>query len=625
MFYSPRCRTHLLPVLQKGEAVLRKITTLGWSLQTRMQLLLLGFCLVLLLISGYLVRFYLQAEFQGVFIEQQRGQVNQQVLRIRNDLAERQAVLEAHAPFLHDGKKLRPLEQLQKHLHTAWLSGHFNDFSLINPAGVMLLDVPRIPGRVGTDYSDRPFVQQVIQEKNTVISPAMLGRVTGVSYYFIATPLLDDKQQLLGILVGNTSLEGSPLFRQLRKELQGIKGELMIIDRVNRVYITATDAEKILQPLPRQGEDPVMDAILAGHDAGRVVDQQRRAWLYVCSDYPEMQWSVIKLAPESEVFAPVNGLLGRYSLILLIIFTSITLLGALLLGRLLRPVRLAITQIQQAVDHREVLAPLEVQGNSEIAQLFEAFNRLQLWRDEQERVKDELISVVSHELRTPLTSILGALSLVTAGSMQQHPEQQASLLQMAERNAKRLSLLVNDLLDLASLSKGQLRLDMQCQAVQPLLQQVVTDFLPFARDHKGISICLDQPTKPLLVMVDAARFNQVMTNLLSNAVKFSPRNTAVQVLVTRVKNKVRITVTDQGEGIPLAFQSRIFERFAQADSSEGRRAGGTGLGLAITRELLTAMNGRIGFSSMPGSGSCFFLELPRMDPGCQEMEKVADE
>lgn len=590
-----------------------------------MQLMLLGFCVVLLLASGYLVRFYLQEEFQSIFIEQQREQVGQQMLRIRNDLLERQAVLEAHAPFLHDGKALLPLDQLQKHLHTAWLSGRFNDFGLLDAEGTLLADYPNVPARLGANYRDRAFIQQAIAEKKTVISPAMMGRTTGIPYYFIATPLLDENQQLLGILVGNSSLAAAPLFKQLRKEIATTQGQLLIIDRPNRVYIAATDADKILQPLPHSGEDPVLDAILTGHDSGRVVDQQQRAWLYVSSDYPEMQWSVIKLAPESEVFAPVDGLLGRYSLILLAIFISITLMGAMLLRRLLRPVRQAIVQIQQAVERREVLAPLATSGDNEISQLFEAFNRLQLWRDEQARIKDELISVVSHELRTPLTSILGALSLVAGGSMQQHPEQQTTLLQMAERNAKRLSLLVNDLLDLASLNKGQLRLDMQCQAIQPLLQQVMEDFSPFAREHKDISIRLEQPAKPLLVMVDATRLNQVMTNLLSNAIKFSPRNTAVQVLVTRAKDKVRITVTDQGEGIPLAFQSRIFERFAQADSSEGRRAGGTGLGLAITRELLTAMNGRIGFSSMPGSGSCFFLELPRMDSSCQAMDEVSHE
>ncbi|MBE0508810.1 MAG: sensor histidine kinase [Marinospirillum sp.] len=604
---------------------MKKNLPLHWNLQTRMQLLLLGFCVVLLLVSGYLARFYLQAEFQGIFIEQQRGLVSQQVLRIRNDLLERQTVLEAHAPFLHDGKALLSLDQLQKHLHTAWLSGRFNDFGLLDAEATMLVDYPNVPARLGANYSDRAFIQQAIAEKKTVISPAMIGRTTGIPYYFIATPLLDENQQLLGILVGNSSLAAAPLFKQLRKEIAATQGQLLIIDRPNRVYIAATDANKILQPLPRKGEDPVLDAILTGHDSGRVVDQQQRAWLYVSSDYPEMQWSVIKLAPESEVFAPVDGLLGRYTLILLVIFASITLLGAMLLHRVLRPVRQAIAQIQQAVSRREVLAPLEITGDNEISQLFEAFNRLQLWRDEQARVKDELVAVVSHELRTPLTSIVGALSLVSSGSMQQYPDQQASLLQIAERNAKRLSLLVNDLLDLASLNKGQLRLDMKCQALQPLLEQLVADFSPFARDQKGIKIRLEQPAKPLLLMVDAARLNQVMTNLLSNAVKFSPRNTQVQVLVTRAKDKVRITVTDQGEGIPLAFQSRIFERFAQADSSEGLRAGGTGLGLAITRELLTAMNGRIGFSSLPGSGSCFFLELPRMDTSCNEMDEVSHE
>jgi signal transduction histidine kinase len=110
--------------------------------------------------------------------------------------------------------------------------------------------------------------------------------------------------------------------------------------------------------------------------------------------------------------------------------------------------------------------------------------------------------------------------------------------------------------------------------------------------------------------VDRQRLTQALTNLLSNAIKFSPEGSIVSVKTSHLKDHIRIVVQDEGPGIPDSFKPRVFQKFAQADSSDTRGKGGTGLGLAITQEIMMQMEGDVGFESQEGHGATFWLELP---------------
>lgn len=226
-----------------------------------------------------------------------------------------------------------------------------------------------------------------------------------------------------------------------------------------------------------------------------------------------------------------------------------------------------------------------------------------------DKMKGEFISTVSHELRTPLTAIAGSLGLITGGALGQLPERVADLLRIAQKNCQRLQLLINDLLDMEKLAAGKIHFELQVQALQPLLEHAVSDNQSFA-DQFQVRLVLHNSHPELRVLVDAHRLQQVLANLLSNAAKYSPILGQVSVTVTKQMDMVRVAVSDQGPGIPEAFKARIFEKFAQADSSDSREKGGTGLGLAISRELVEHMHGRIGFESEPGQGTTFWFELP---------------
>ncbi len=243
---------------------------------------------------------------------------------------------------------------------------------------------------------------------------------------------------------------------------------------------------------------------------------------------------------------------------------------------------------------------------------------LQIWsiiqditeRKRTEQLKNEFVSSVSHELRTPLTSISASLRMVLGGMLGEVPEKIADLLKMAEKNSQRLTLLINDLLDMEKLLAGKMIFDLRPHMVMPMIEQAILENQAYA-DQYAVSFSIES-NNDYVIVVDNQRLQQVLNNFLSNAAKFSNQNSRVDIRVTSDQGKVRISVQDYGQGIPVDFQKRIFQKFAQADASDSRRRGGTGLGLSISKELVERMGGEIGFASELNKGSVFFAEFPLM-------------
>ncbi len=211
-----------------------------------------------------------------------------------------------------------------------------------------------------------------------------------------------------------------------------------------------------------------------------------------------------------------------------------------------------------------------------------------------ERLKSEFVSVVSHELRTPLTSIRGALGLLAGGVAGEMSAQARQMIDIAQKNGDRLILLINDILDIEKIESGQMRFEISSFELRPWLLNAVEQNRNYG-EALGVQIEVDIPENlgDLCVRSDANRLDQVVANLLSNACKWTPNGGTVRVTVEIAGTQARISVIDQGPGVPPEFVPRLFEKFGQADSSSTRKKGGTGLGLTITRAILEKLDGSI--------------------------------
>ncbi len=231
-------------------------------------------------------------------------------------------------------------------------------------------------------------------------------------------------------------------------------------------------------------------------------------------------------------------------------------------------------------------------------------------RARMERLKDEFVSTVSHELRTPLTAIVGGIKLLGSGALGEVSQQAGKILKIAQQNADKLTLIINDLLDINKLIAGKMEFDNQLQPLAPIVTKAVDANQPYA-DQYRVKFVFQPSADDVEVKVDANRLQQVLANLLSNAAKFSPANSQVEIGIELLPATARVFVQDHGPGITQEDQLRLFNKFTQLDGSSTRKVGGSGLGLAISKEIVKRLQGELGVKSAPGEGARFYIDLPR--------------
>jgi len=229
-----------------------------------------------------------------------------------------------------------------------------------------------------------------------------------------------------------------------------------------------------------------------------------------------------------------------------------------------------------------------------------------------DHLKDQFLANTSHELRTPLTGIIGIADSLLKGATGPLPEETAANLRLVVMSGKRLSNLINDILDYSRLKEKDLALQSGPVDMKSLTEVVLFQLKPLT-NGKSLELCNKIGSDLPLVWGDENRLQQIMHNLLGNAIKFSESG-SVTVTAEETDNMVNILVKDTGIGIPADKLELIFQSFEQVDTSTAREYGGTGLGLSITRKLVELHGGTIGVQSQPGLGSSFWFTLP-ISPG----------
>lgn len=226
---------------------------------------------------------------------------------------------------------------------------------------------------------------------------------------------------------------------------------------------------------------------------------------------------------------------------------------------------------------------------------------------EVEQLKSDFVALVSHELRTPLTAIKGCTETLLRTSDEPDPARMREFVQIIDEQGDRLQELIDNLLSLSQVEAGALRLRRTLVALPPLIQAVLRQ----VRERmEGLRIQADVPRQLPLVSADPRRLEQVLFNILDNARKWSPPQGVITIIVQSEANTVRISVRDQGPGIPVAERERVFERFYQVAHPSALQPGGSGLGLAICKALIEAHGGQIGIAEAPGGGAEVWCTLP---------------
>jgi PAS domain S-box-containing protein len=227
--------------------------------------------------------------------------------------------------------------------------------------------------------------------------------------------------------------------------------------------------------------------------------------------------------------------------------------------------------------------------------------------EEASQLKDEFLATLSHEIRTPLNAVIGWTRILRT---QPSVRSRAHALEVIERNAIAQMRLVEDLLDMARIISGKLRLKIDAISIAEVAQAAVDVVVPGAA-AKQLTVAVEVEEDLPLVSGDGERLQQVVWNLLSNAVKFTESGGTIRLQIARVGANVRLSVTDTGQGIARDFLPFVFDRFRQADASASRRHGGLGLGLALVRQIVELHGGAVGVDSRGvNQGSTLWVTLP---------------
>ena len=226
------------------------------------------------------------------------------------------------------------------------------------------------------------------------------------------------------------------------------------------------------------------------------------------------------------------------------------------------------------------------------------------------RAKSTFLSMVSHELRTPLSVVRGYLSLILEGKIGPDPARILEALRVADKRARHLQHLIEELLDIARIESGRLSLRTEPIAVGKHVREVAEMFRD-EQERKRLAIEVDIPDELPPALADHDKIHQIFTNFLSNAVKFTGEGGRVRIVGRAAGSSLEFEVSDTGIGIPPEKLGRIFEKFYQADSSDKRLYPGTGLGLAIVKMIVAALGGTVSVASEVGRGTTFTMTLPQ--------------
>jgi signal transduction histidine kinase len=275
-----------------------------------------------------------------------------------------------------------------------------------------------------------------------------------------------------------------------------------------------------------------------------------------------------------------------------------------------------LSRAAEQIAQGQLTARVPTQGRDELGDLARTFNDMaaQLEQMEQERreldrLRRDLVAWIGHDLRTPLASVRVIVEALADG-MVEDPETVARYLHTAQSQIQSLSALLDDLVEMALIDAGGLRLDRHPNSICDLISDTLEAFSAVA-ERQGVTLEGSAPPEADPVVMDVGKIGRVLNNLLENALRHTPQGGTVRVTASPHQHEVQVEVQDSGDGIPAADLPHVFERFYRGEKSRSRATGGSGLGLAIASGIVEAHGGQIGVESALHQGTRVWFTLPK--------------
>lgn len=588
------------------------------SLRTRIIALVLITAFAVVVATVFTVQRTMLSGYETLATEREQSELERIAIEVTLSLQQRALALEAFAArMLSSSGELLDAAELQKLLHEPSVA------KSLFPDGLLAFDADAtaiaqsvyVPGRIGTNYADRAHFQHAKQTKTPVISEPLLGRVTGLPLISFLQPILSPTGDIIGYAGGILDLSTTPLLagsstnldKPSENNLSLSNGAItLIIDPQHRLFVHMQQRFETPEPLPAVGKDALVDAAISKVPSGSIVPYQGHNYVLATKVIEPLGWVILRAVPHQELTVPAQAAFGRLLWVTLIIVLIAGIGGVWAAHRVMRPLSRVTARIESMADDARLDSEFEERGSPEVKALARAMNRLADERKLVDQLKDSFVATVSHELRTPLASLSGGIKLLEGHAAKEASKPAKNLLALCSRNADRLTLLINDLLEFSQVMAGKTAIELTTCNLTELAEQATQDMEAKAVEHR-ISFTLSIPANAH-VIGDTQRLRQVIDNLLSNAIKYSPATGTVTLTAVQSTPECwRLTVSDEGPGVPTAFAARIFQPFSQAETGDKRYATGTVLGLAISKAFIEQMKGSIGYYN--NQGAHFWIEL----------------
>ncbi len=459
---------------------------------------------------------------------------------------------------------------------------------------------------VSAQLPTQALFRQLAAGQPWVVSDLIIPRDTGQPIFLIAMGVRSVGGKLAGVMVAVVDPErlGDELAFTSTRE-----GATEILDRRGTLVFRNPETPVLVPGYRAEPMQRFAAPVFAGRErTGEFIspiDHQRR----IAGAVPirSIGWVALANRPISVVFRPIV----RGFAIELLLLLAIAIAAYFLASRASRTITSPLFRLQaqaqaQAIGAGRLEQRAQIAGPAELRSLAESLNRMAGRLQAREQEREVYIHTISHDLRTPLTIIQGHAELLFEDLHALHRHE--SLSQSAETiigEAKRMNLMIQDLVDSARMESGQLQLQtMPLQLNEYLADLCVRARLGFAMQRVDLQLPDELPP----VCADPNRLERILMNLISNALKYSPAESRVVVDAKAVGHEVVISVIDQGIGIPPDDLAQIFQPFYRSDST--KKIEGLGLGLYITAQLVSAHGGHIRAESVVGKGSTFSFTLP---------------